>query len=342
MQRIGIVGGGQLGKMIAIAAYNLGFKVCVLAEEENSPAIDVARDYVVAPFLDKSAILHFAEHVDSITFETENIPLDTLDLLHDKFNVPNTKAIKVAQNRFLEKEFLKKNGIPTTEYWHIQKKEDLNSLDFPVLLKTIEGGYDGKGQFLLESHDHLKREVENLEFPLIGEKLFRISKEFSIIISRNETGNVCFPIAENVHVNGILRTSSVPAVLPHHVALEVENIGFQIADLLEIKGLLCVEFFLDEDNKLVVNEIAPRPHNSGHWSMDCCDIDQFEELVLSITGNKLKKPNLIVPCTMKNILGDEINTWKDLFLQKNVKLYNYGKKQPKTLRKMGHVNILHP
>lgn len=342
MERIGIIGGGQLGKMIAIAAYNLGFRVCVFAEEDNSPAVNLSSDYIIAPLSDKSAIFHFAESVDFITFETENIPSSTLDLLEEKFNTPNVKAIKIAQNRLLEKDFLKKYGISTTQYWHIYKQEDLKKVDFPVLLKTVRGGYDGKGQVLVKSYDQIRDRTTDLEFPLIAEKIFDIYREFSIVISRNKTGKVYFPIAENVHVNGVLKTSKVPSDAPEEIENDIKRISFEIADLLQINGLICVEFFLDKKGSLVVNEIAPRPHNSCHWSMDCCDIDQFEELILSITGSKLKQPNLICPCTMKNVLGDEITTWKDLILKKNVRLYNYGKEYHKHLRKMGHINILFP
>ncbi|AHX11843.1 phosphoribosylaminoimidazole carboxylase, ATPase subunit [Neorickettsia helminthoeca str. Oregon] len=340
MKRIGIFGGGQLGKMIAIAAHSLGFRAFVFAETDDCPAVNVVKDYIIAPFTDKSALLHFAESVDVITFESENVPSYTLNLFHEKFKNQNIRAIEISQNRLLEKDFLKQNQIPTTPYWPIAQIGDLEDLEFPIILKTTRGGYDGRGQFLLKNREEYESKVPSLEFPLIAEKLVDIKKEFSIIVARNETGKIHFPIAENVHSNGILRTSKVPAKLSPTLSDEVVKIGLQISDLLNIKGLICIEFFLDHMDRLMVNELAPRPHNSGHWSMDCCDIDQFEELVLAITDNRLKQPNLILPCIMKNVLGEEISLWSDMIAEKNLRFYNYGKDEARPERKMGHFNIL--
>jgi 5-(carboxyamino)imidazole ribonucleotide synthase len=340
MTRIGILGGGQLGRMIAIAAHQLGFFPYIFTDDKNAPAIEVTKNYIVANYLDQSALLHFAECVDIVTFEFENIPFKTLEILEKNCKVsPNINVFKIAQNRILEKNFFRSKNIQTAKFKEINNINDLYDIEFPVILKTAAQGYDGKGQILLRKKEEINT-LEDFQFPAIAENIVDFKKELSIIIARNENNIIHFPIAENIHSEGILMTSKVPAEIDKNVKEEIIQIGINLANDLDLIGLITIEFFLTNNNEIIANEIAPRPHNSGHWSMDCCDIDQFQALILAITNNKMKQPNLIYPCIMENFLGDSINSWKDYLLKKNHKVYVYGKTEIKDKRKMGHVNIL--
>ena len=339
MTSIGILGGGQLGKMIAIAAHELGFTPYVFSDNENSPATEVTKHYVIADYDDQSALLHFAESVDVITFEFENIPLKAIEILSKNSVIaPNVNTLKVAQNRVLEKNFLKENNIKITDFREIKNKKDLLNVEFPIILKTAEQGYDGKGQILIKNYE----EVDNLEkfFPAVAESVVNFQKELSVIVARNKSSIVNFPIAENIHKDGILITSKVPADVSEEISQKAIDIACNIAKQLDIIGLLAVEFFLTNNNELLVNEIAPRPHNSGHWSMDCCDISQFHILCLAITSHRLKTPNLLHKCTMHNILGADVKKWLHYIHERNHKVYIYGKKEITSKRKMGHINII--
>lgn len=366
MQRIGILGGGQLGRMIAIAVHELGFIPFVFTNSQNNPALAVVRNSLVADYHDEAALYQFIKNVDVITFEFENIPVKCLEILaaanrsptninNNIIIAPSVRALRIAQNRILEKTFLKDNGIKTARFKALNSQEELLALqssDFPLILKTAEFGYDGKGQILLENLEAMGK-AENFSFPAVAESVVNFQKELSVIVARNKTINIgChvgsterinmvnFPVAENIHKNGILVSSKVPADISKEIEQKAINIAFAIAEKLDISGLLATELFLSEDEELLVNEIAPRPHNSGHWSLDATDISQFHMLVLSITGHNLKVPSLLHKCTMKNLLGLEIEDWPNYAFKEKHKVYVYGKGEAKPLRKMGHVNIL--
>lgn len=341
MQTIGILGGGQLGRMMAIAAHQLGFAPYVFTDDKNSPAIEVTKNYIVANYLDQSALLHFSECVDIVTFEFENIPFKTLEILEKNCRIsPNVNSLKIAQNRILEKNFLNSlEGIRTAKFHEVNSLNELEDIELPVILKTAAQGYDGKGQILLSKNEQVP---EDFQFPAVAEEIVEFEKELSAIVVRNEHGTVIFPVAENIHSNGILVTSKVPAEISDETRERAVQIGIKIAEALDLVGIIAVEMFLTKTGEILVNEIAPRPHNSGHWSMDCCDIDQFQALVLAITNNRVKQPTLIHPCGMHNLLGDAIDSWQEYAAEKYHKVYVYGKKEVKDKRKMGHVNILDP
>jgi 5-(carboxyamino)imidazole ribonucleotide synthase len=339
MKKVGILGGGQLGRMTAIAAFKLGILPIVFTDSKNSVAGQVAAQTIVADYSDKSALLKFASQVDVATIEFENIPTDTLEFLAQHCKVaPCAKAVKIAQDRILEKRFLNNICIKTAEFKEINNFDQVFDIKIPFIIKTSRFGYDGKGQVLVRQKSDLQN-LKNFPFPAVAEKVVDFKKEISIIVIVGKDDICTFPVAENVHQSGILHTSKVTANINDKTAEDVQKIGIKIAQELGIKGLLAVEFFLDQDNELIVNEIAPRPHNSGHWSMDCCDIDQFCALLLAILDEPIKKPNLLFNCKMLNLIGNDINNWRKYLTQSHCTTYIYGKDKIKEGRKMGHVNF---
>lgn len=347
---LGMLGGGQLGRMFALAAAQMGYKVWVFDPNEHSPAGDVACRHIQAEYDNYDALAEFGTACSVVTTEFENIPSSTLNFLQDYCRVcPNPDAVYVAQNRIREKTFVNDLGIPTSKFIQVNATADLNNsthMNWPCIIKTAEFGYDGKGQ---EVVDDVQQAIQAFttfgEAPCILEERINLQLEISVVLGRNQQGEVCFfPIARNEHKNGILHISSVPAKISAQLQTYACEISQRIAEQLDYVGIMTVEFFVDQDDRLLVNEIAPRVHNSGHYSMDACHISQFEQQVRMICGWTPADTQNHCAVAMVNILGD---AWKDntfpssiLFDDVNVKVHLYGKQGAKPGRKMGHFNVL--
>ncbi len=335
---LGILGGGQLGMMIADAAKHLGIKTCIYSPAENSCAFLSADDKVIAEYDNKKALEEFASRVDVITYEFENIPLATVEYLENfKEVLPESNVIKISQNRIEEKSFLNKIGIKTAA-WH---KLDLQSPTREIgIIKTATEGYDGKGQWRIEEIT----KIESLNLPdrlLIWEELVSFEKEISVIVARNANGEVkCFEPAENHHEGGILRTSTCPANISDSVKQNAKNIAEKIATELNIIGIVAVEFFVMPDGELLVNETAPRPHNSGHYTMDACKTSQFEQVLRAIFNMDLGSTEMSSNVKMLNLIGSEINQVDEYRNNPNALTHNYQKGEAREGRKMGHINII--
>ncbi|QGR02862.1 5-(carboxyamino)imidazole ribonucleotide synthase [Ehrlichia ruminantium] len=345
---IGILGGGQLGKMISAAATKLGYRTHLLTDNPDNPSAQVTNHITILDNHTNTAeLLEFASSINVATLEFENISSSIINTLQQKTQVhPGIQALYISQNRIREKQHIKNLGITTTDFIVINSYDDLIhailELGYPTLLKTAELGYDGKGQYLIKEQDDLNK-LSNIDWEItyVLEKFLNIDKEISIIISKNIHGETeFFPIAENHHDNGILVRSSVPAQIDQGIRIKAQEFAKKIAESLNLVGILAVEFFITDTQELIVNEIAPRPHNSGHWSLDACNISQFEQLVRAICGLPLQPVRLLFPCTMHNILGEDVHKYYQHNTQVNESIYIYGKNKVSKNRKMGHINIL--
>ncbi len=342
---IGIIGGGQLGRMTCHAAQKMGFKTVVFCDQKKSPASFVTNKTIVADYLDTKALEKFSSLVDVATFEFENIPLAPIEFLETKVKVfPSSKVLKITQNRNLEKNFLNSIGIKTTDYAAISSFADLekNLNKFQkAILKTATLGYDGKGQFVLSDVSQALKiwpEVENRE--LILEKFCPFNSEISAIVARSTNGEIaCYEPLSNIHKNGILDESIYPAKISDELKNKAQEIAKKIALELDLIGVMAVEFFVVED-ELLVNELAPRPHNSGHFSMDGAITPQFEQLIRAINGLPLGSAEFHSNGFMKNLIGKEVLELEKFYQNKNAKIHLYGKAKVVKGRKMGHVNVL--
>lgn len=348
-QTIGILGGGQLGRMMAIAAKEMGFKVATVDPTEGSPCGLIADYEIVGDYASEEARNQLAEVSDVITYEFENVDLDTARWLENNHHLPQgSHLLKVTQDRAEEKATLEAIGVHVAPYELISKSEDLEStlekIGYPAVLKTTRGGYDGKGQVVIESPDDLKAAKELLSgnTQCVLEKKINFSKEISVIVSRNVNGDTeTFPVAENIHKNHILYQSIVPARVSEASLERAESLARQIAHGLELVGTLAVEMFLTNEEGIYINELAPRPHNSGHYSIEGCMFSQFEQHIRAICGWKLGKPTLLKPSVMVNLLGEDAETILNVApLFDDVHLHLYEKKEIKTNRKMGHFTII--
>ncbi|MGL9732867.1 MAG: 5-(carboxyamino)imidazole ribonucleotide synthase [Wolbachia sp.] len=343
---IGIIGSGQLGKMTAIAAIKLGQKIHIFTRVNGDPAYSVADSVTIADFSNKRALVSFAQSVDLVTIESENIPCDVVDTIsqHADF-YPGKKALYISQNRLREKDFIRDLGMKTADYKSIQNYNELlessRSFSYPIRLKTTEMGYDGKGQYVIKNDSEAKQFISfdwNAKYML--EEGIDLLKEVSIIIARDKNGRVTFfPIAENHHVDGILDTSTVPAKIDFRLTQEIQQTAKKIASALDVVGILAIEFFITKNNELLVNELAPRPHNSCHWSLDACSVSQFEQLIRVICGLPMQEVALRFHCMTKNIIGSNIYDFHKYLSDRKASLTIYGKKEVRDKRKMGHVNI---
>ncbi len=348
---LGMLGGGQLGRMFVMAARTMGYEVIVLDPDANSPAGDMASEHLAAAYDDEKALDYLAEHCQVVSTEFENVPATTLDYLAESVAVhPSAAALRIAQNRKLEKEFVISQGLNTAAFLSIESVDDIElarNFLFPAILKTATLGYDGKGQVVCESFDDLASAFDSVgQQACVLEKKIELAKEVSVVLCRNPEGEVdCFPVAENTHVDGILDTSIVPTDISIARQEEVKLAAQKIADGLDYCGVLAVEFFITTDDVVLVNEMAPRPHNSGHYTIDACYTSQFEQQVRMICGLSAGNSKQHTPVAMWNILGDswpggDLPDWAGIFDFRNVKLHLYGKKEARTGRKMGHVNCL--
>lgn len=345
---IGIFGGGQLGRMIAIAAKRMGYRVVVLDPTPDCPAGQVADDEITAPYTDIAAARDLARRCAVVTAEFENVPAETLEAIEPMVPVrPSSRVLRIAQNRIAEKTFLAEHGFPVPNFRPVRSHEELlraiSEIGCPAVLKTATGGYDGKGQVRIEHPDEAERAWERLgKVDCVLEEFVPLEREVSVIVARNLRGEeVVYPVAENTHANHILDTSVMPARIAPELARRAQELARAIAEALGVVGLLCVEMFVAQDGRLLVNELAPRPHNSGHQTFDAAVTSQFEQLVRAICNLPLGSTELYRPAAIANLLGDlweggEPNWAKALELPE-VKLHLYGKTEPRPGRKMGHL-----
>jgi 5-(carboxyamino)imidazole ribonucleotide synthase len=348
---IGILGGGQLGRMFAIAARRMGYRVHALDPTDDCPAGQVADVEVVAAYDDVDAARRFARQVDVVTFEFENIPAETLAAVAELRPVhPSPQVLHICRHRLREKDFLRQQGFPVTRYRPAASAADvlqaLEELGAPVVLKTADFGYDGKGQVRLERPEEVPAAWQGLGRPQgIVEAFVPFVKEISVICARSQEGQtLCYPPVENEHQRHILDVSRVPAEVPPSVARRALELAQEVAQALEVVGVLAVEMFLLDSGELLINELAPRPHNSGHFSFDACVTSQFEQQLRAVCGLPLGDVRLHRPAAMANLLGDLWQEgepdWQAALAFPEVKLHLYGKRQPRPGRKMGHLTAL--
>lgn len=341
---IGIIGGGQLGRMLSLAASQLGFKTHIYAPKGDNPAFDVTSTTTEASYIDLEALQAFALSVDMITYEFENIPLETVRFLSQFKHVrPSELALAVSQDRIAEKSFLSKHHIVVAPFRGVTTLETLHAaiadIGLPAVLKTTRLGYDGKGQRIIRTPDDVAPAFADLAgVDLVLESFIPFTKEISVIVTRDAFGNtVSYDAAENVHVHHILKTSTVPANISSYTAHAAQTFARDIANALNYVGTMGVEFFVLENGTLIVNEIAPRVHNSGHWTQAVCITDQFENHIRAIANWPLGKTTRLAPVVMENLIGEEINSIPE-HLQYTDQPHVYGKAAVRTGRKMGHIN----
>ncbi len=348
---LGMLGGGQLGRMFVVAARTMGYEVIVLDPDSDSPAGGLANEHLAAGYDDHDALDYLKQSCQVISTEFENIPAETLEYLAQSVAVhPSAKALRIAQDRRLEKHFITEQGLNTAAYMVIEEDSDIEqarNLPFPAIMKTATLGYDGKGQIVCDSFEDLHAAFERLHRqPCVVEKKVELAREVSVVLCRSLGGDIdCFPVVENQHVHGILDISIAPSNLSVTMQDEVKLAASRIATGLDYCGVLAVEFFITADDAVLVNEIAPRPHNSGHYTLDACYSSQFEQQVRMICGLPAGNSRQHTPVAMWNILGDiwpqnGEPEWQQLTDCKNAKLHLYGKRQARVGRKMGHVNCL--
>jgi 5-(carboxyamino)imidazole ribonucleotide synthase len=342
---LGIIGGGQLGRMTALAAARLGIRCHVFTPDTHGPAEQVCAAATIAPYDDVAALEAFARSVDAVTFEFENIPANSVARLATLVPTrPGWRALETAQDRVLEKRFFNDLGIETAPWAPVSGPDDLTAaladLGRPSILKTARLGYDGKGQARLTDDTDPATAWASLDTDAaVLEGFVDFEREVSVIVARGLDGQTaCFEPTENVHRDGILHTSTVPGALTPAQADQARAIATRAAEALDLVGLLAVEMFVARDGRLLVNEMAPRPHNSGHWTMDACHVDQFEQFVRAVCGLPLGDPSRFRAMRMTNLIGAEADAWPDLLARPGVRLHLYGKAESRPGRKMGHVN----
>lgn len=346
-ETIGIIGGGQLGRMLCTAASELGYRTHVYTPEQNSPASHVASQTTVAAYDDTAALKAFAESVAVVTYEFENIPHASLDLLSHTVQVsPSAEILRLSQHRIREKEFLNAHGIGTAPFARVTSAAELEqackTIGTKGVLKTTEFGYDGKGQLGINARTDLAKAWESLgTVEAVYEGYIDFECEISVIVARNaESGTVTYPPVLNIHRNHILDVTIAPAPIDKDVRKAATKIAKTIAEALKLQGLLAVEMFVTKDGGILVNELAPRPHNSGHWTMDACITSQFEQAVRAVCGQPLGSTRRIYNAVMKNLIGEEVYRWQEFMKEPNTKLHLYGKAETRPGRKMGHITRL--
>ncbi|MEZ0316776.1 MAG: 5-(carboxyamino)imidazole ribonucleotide synthase [Methylophilaceae bacterium] len=351
---LGMLGGGQLGRFFVIAAHEMGYRVTVLDPDKNSPAGKIADVHLCAAYDDQAALEQMAKSCEAVTTEFENVPASTLEYLAQSRIVrPAASAVSVAQHRVMEKNFIRDSGLPVAPFAVIKQVGDIpadGSDVYPAILKVARFGYDGKGQArvanskeALAAFDAFKQEE------CVLEKMLALDYEVSVVLARGSDGVIAsFPTAENSHLNGILDISIIPARAPEHIHGQAHQLAMQLAEKLDYVGVLAVEFFVS-DGKLVVNEMAPRPHNSGHYTIDACVTNQFEQQVRALVGLSLGDARMHSYAVMVNILGDiwygtddqvAEPHWDYILANPRLKLHLYGKHEARKGRKMGHFTLL--
>lgn len=350
---IGILGGGQLGRMIALAGRAMGYRFVTMDPTADAPCGQAADRQIIASYDDVEAALQLAAVSDVISYEFENVDARVAEVLESKSYVPQgSRLLRITQNRIREKTAIQELGIPVAPFRVVASLDDLKQavrdLGLPAVMKTATGGYDGKGQWVLRSEDELAEAYDTLQkagTELIVEKFVPFQMELSVIAARNPDGELAvFPTAENVHRENILHLSIVPARVSDEVRARAEQIARTIVEKLDVVGLLAIEMFLTADGELYVNELAPRPHNSGHYTMEACVTSQFEQHVRAVCNLPLGATDLLSPVVMVNILGEHLEPVLERVesLPRSAKLHLYGKAESKAKRKMGHLNVLAP
>jgi len=349
---LGMLGGGQLGRMFTIAARNMGYKVIVLEPDTGSPAGQLADKHIIAAYDDADALLQMSEQCDVITTEFENIPADVLNKLAETVPVhPSAEAVEKAQDRIVEKAFILSCGLLPVPYGIINTHSDIaaavKDLTFPAILKTARFGYDGKGQQIINGADEVEAAYkETGQVSCVLEQRIDLDCEISVVLGRNQHGEShCFPVSENIHRDGILYQSICPANVDGNIIKAAQAAAKRLADKLEYVGILAVEFFVTKQGDLLVNEMAPRTHNSGHFTIDACLTSQFEQQVRMLCGLPFGDSKLLSPVVMTNMLGDlwisksgdmAQPKWQNLLENTSSKLHLYGKAEARKGRKMGH------
>jgi 5-(carboxyamino)imidazole ribonucleotide synthase len=348
---IGVMGGGQLGRMFAIAARRMGYRVHVFSPEENGPAAQFADRETRAGYNDENAVTQFSRDVDVLTFEFENIPSQTIAWASaDQLVRPNGNVLLLAQNRLREKEFLSGSGFPVAPFRRVNSAASLtNAVDEigrPAILKGGAFGYDGKGQQRIDRDSDLHEIwAGRAGEECVLEKVIDFAKEISVIVARDPEGaTAVFPVCENIHRAHILHLTFAPANVDKRVAAAACKLACEVAEKIELVGLLAVEMFLQRDGELIINELAPRPHNSGHWTIEGCVTSQFEQHVRAVCGLPLGATEMLRPAAMVNLLGDIWTggepKWAAALAEPNVHLHLYGKRKPRPRRKMGHLTAV--
>ncbi|MBA4538231.1 5-(carboxyamino)imidazole ribonucleotide synthase [Bacillus aquiflavi] len=345
---IGIIGGGQLGRMMALAAKAQGFKIAVLEPTANSPCGQVADVEIISAYDDLEAIQKLSEICDVITYEFENIDSYALRKLYEHAYVPQgTALLEMTQDRLREKEAIEKAGLTVAPYARIEKvdniHENIEKLSYPAVLKTTRGGYDGKGQFVIKSKEDIASAGNLLKNGVcVLEKWIPFEKEISVIIARNPNGETAvFPVAENIHRDNILHETIVPARISETATEKAIGMALQLAESLQFIGTLAVEMFLTKDETIYINELAPRPHNSGHYTIEACETSQFEQHIRAVCNWPLGCTELLKPAVMVNVLGEHQSKLIDKIPELiDWKIHLYGKKEAKQKRKMGHATLL--
>ncbi|MDQ5843312.1 MAG: 5-(carboxyamino)imidazole ribonucleotide synthase [Thermoproteota archaeon] len=349
---VGIIGGGQLGKMIAHEARRMSLRVIILDPTEGCPASSIADEQIVADFKNEEAIMQLAEKSDVLTYEIELANSGALKELEARtYPVrPAPETLHIIQNKFRQKSFLKRHKIEVADFERVMSKEHLSKLcddfGYPVMLKACEDSYDGRGNFLIRSREEISNAFSYFSGnELMLEKFVPFTKEISIMVARNPSGEVeSFPVAENIHKNGILDTSIVPARISEDVRLKAKQMAEMSMKVLKGAGIFGIEMFVTDKGELLINEIAPRPHNSGHYTNEACSVSQFEQHLRAVLDLPLSKPELLCPAVMVNILGNQHSTGsyaikglRELLSVPGIRLYVYGKKTSKPGRKLGHI-----
>ncbi|MDP4163185.1 MAG: 5-(carboxyamino)imidazole ribonucleotide synthase [Bacillota bacterium] len=347
-QTIGIIGGGQLGRMMALAAKAQGFRIAVLDPAADSPCAQVADVEIIADYNDLEAIAQLARVSDVITYEFENVDVETLSWLCENANVPQgKKLLKITQNRISEKAAIMAAGLKVAPYAVCATLEEvydkIETLGLPAVLKTARGGYDGKGQAVIRSITDIPAASKLLESgPCVLESWLTFEKELSVIVTRKSNGEMTtFPVAENVHEDNILHLTIVPARISVMTEDSAVTMARTLAEKLEVVGTLAIEMFLTHNDELFINELAPRPHNSGHFTIEACETSQFEQHIRAISNWQLGSTQLLKPAVMVNLLGEHMERLLTEIPQlEDWKIHLYGKMEARAKRKMGHVTIL--
>ena len=347
---LGILGGGQLGRMFTMAARAMGYRVTVLDPDPDSPAGGLADVHICSKYDDPGALQMLVDTCAAVTTEFENVPAESMRFLQSRMRVsPSAKCVSIAQDRIKEKRHISNAGLGVAPFLAIEKADDLAqdmSGHLPGILKIARLGYDGKGQIRVQTGDEVKAAWQQMgSKPCVLEQMLDLQTEISVIVTRSSADEVnTFPVAENQHESGILDISIVPARVPEAIAEQARQMALQLAQALDYIGVLAVEFFVLQDNSLLINEIAPRPHNSGHYTIDACLTSQFEQQVRAMCALPPGDTHLLSPVAMVNLLGDiwrdDEPAWDKLLSEPHAKLHLYGKKEARIGRKMGHFNVL--
>jgi 5-(carboxyamino)imidazole ribonucleotide synthase len=351
---IGIVGGGQLGRMLVLVAKRMGYNVIVLDPKLNCPAGQVADEQIIADFSDIIALRKLSAKTDVITYEFEHIDVESLSLIEkDGYKIyPSSKTLRMIQNKYIQKSILKNSNIKVPNFYSVDSLIELTEVfyifDQKVVLKACTGGYDGKGNIIIKDINKLEEAYKELcNYELMVEEFIDYTKEVSIIIAKNHEGISFYPVAENVHKNSILINSIIPAKISNETEKRIRDIAEKVIEEINDFGVFCIEFFIDSNLNILVNEIAPRPHNSGHYTIEGCITSQFEQLIRIITGMPLGSTKLRLPCAMYNILGSDdvsgkycVNGIESILNIEDCYLHLYGKSESNHLKKIGHITAL--